>query len=105
MRGRGTGERDAAVKSFLSRTKETVQFISTFFARAFPAHHELFTAAFNAGVYDTRDPGPFLGRALVWKLHVDPHVDKGDNGPAVIFNFGNYTGGELYLPDLNLKLT
>jgi hypothetical protein len=47
------------------------------------------------------DPGPFLGRAIVWKLNVCPHQDGLDKGPAVIFSMGYFSGRECYLPDLH----
>ena len=50
------------------------------------------------------DKGPWLGRAVVWKLQVGLHQDALDEGPAVCFLCGNYEGGQLCLPDLDAKL-
>lgn len=62
--------------------------------------------AFQAGRFfdEETDPGPFLGRALVWKVQVEPHVDTKDKGPSAMFNSGYYKGGALYYPDLKLKI-
>jgi hypothetical protein len=46
------------------------------------------------------DPGPWLGRVIVYKLQVLMHKDKRDGGPAAIFNVGNYKGGGIVLPQL-----
>jgi len=39
-----------------------------------------------------------------YKLQVLTYVDGLDDGPTAVFNFGYYTEGEMYLPDLGLKL-
>ena len=73
------------------------------FKALFPEYYELYKEAFDASVFYSDDPGPFLGRAVVWKLPVKCHVDDLDAGPCVIYNMGYYTGGKLLLPDLKLK--
>lgn len=78
--------------------------LSACFKVAFPDYHEKYKAAFEAGVWMTDDPGPWLGRAIVWKLPVRTHMDGLDEGPTAIFNVGRYTGGNLDLPDLGVKL-
>lgn len=79
--------------------------LSALFKSLYPAFHEKYRKAFEAGVWVRADPGPFLGRAIVWKLQVEPHRDGLDAGPAICFPLGSFTGGALYLPDLGLKLT
>ncbi|KAG1771371.1 hypothetical protein EV702DRAFT_1048994 [Suillus placidus] len=74
------------------------------FCVAFPEFYEKYWKAFEAGKWTVVNPGPFLGRAIVWKLSVLPHQDGLDEGPAVIFPMGRFEGGECYLPDLKLKL-
>ncbi|KAG2745667.1 hypothetical protein P692DRAFT_20849793 [Suillus brevipes Sb2] len=49
---------------------------------------------FKAGKWTVVDPGPFLGRAIVWKLNVCPHQNGLDEGPAVIFSMGYFSGRE-----------
>ncbi|KAH9920744.1 uncharacterized protein B0H18DRAFT_880753 [Fomitopsis serialis] len=71
---------------------------------AFPEEYLLYEKAFQAGVWEPAHPGPWLGRAVVWKLQVGPHRDGLDAGPACIFNCGHYTGGEAILIDLEAKL-
>jgi hypothetical protein len=75
------------------------------FRVAYPAYYEKYRLAFEAGVWEEADPGPWLGRAIVWKLQVYPHRDGLDAGPAACFPMGSFEGGQLYLPDLRLKFS
>lgn len=60
--------------------------------------------AFKAGVFLRDDPGPFLARALIYKLQGRLHKDRHDIGPSVSFGVGDFMGGEMLLPQLGLKL-
>ncbi|KAK7012364.1 hypothetical protein R3P38DRAFT_2550174 [Favolaschia claudopus] len=51
------------------------------------------------------DPGPWIGRAIVYKLEVLEHVDGLDDGPTASFCVGDFAGGELYLSDIDVKLS
>jgi len=46
----------------------------------------------------------YLGLAMVWKLQVGIHLDCKDWELCMIVCSGNFTGGALYLPDLDLCL-
>jgi hypothetical protein len=92
------------VRYYFQATAEVAEALSAYFAIAFPKEYAKYKEAFDAGVWYLEDSGPWLGRVLVYKLQVKPHVDRSDGGPTAIFNVGQYTGGELYMPDLNLKL-
>jgi len=78
--------------------------LSAFFKKAFPEYHKKYSAAFAAGRWMEHDPGPWLGRAHVYKLQVHSHVDGLDDGPTAAFNVGFYEGGEMHMSDLDLKL-
>jgi len=53
----------------------------------------------------TENPeGCTLGLAMVWKLQVGVHLDCKDWELCMIMCGGNFTGGALYLPDLDLCL-
>ena len=69
-----------------------------------PQCHAKFAAAFEAGVWHEEDPGPWLGRAIVYKLQVALHKDKEDGGPAASFPVGHFSGGEMLIPELKAKL-
>ncbi|KIM35729.1 hypothetical protein M413DRAFT_32286 [Hebeloma cylindrosporum] len=92
------------VKRYFIATRPVALHLSKCFEVAFPQYYIQYKAGFKAGVWMTEDPGPWLGRAIVWKLQVKTHMDGLDDGPTAIFNMGDYTGGELYLPDLKVKL-
>ncbi|KAK0191928.1 hypothetical protein F5146DRAFT_1135653 [Armillaria mellea] len=46
----------------------------------------------------------FLGLAMVWKLQVDAHVDERNWHLCTITCGGNFMGGALHLPDLDVSL-
>lgn len=104
MAGRGTCKGQMAVSRYFQGSRSVALYLSECFKVAFPNYYFQYQAAFEAGAWTTEDPGPWLGRAIVWKLPVETHVDGLDDGPTAIFNCGRYRGGELYLPDLKVKL-
>ena len=69
----------------------------------FPDLYDSFRAAFEAGRWFQEDPGPWLGRAIVYKLQVDLHRDTNDIGPSVSFPCGHYKGGEMMIPQLKSR--
>ncbi|KAJ3502980.1 hypothetical protein NMY22_g18409 [Coprinellus aureogranulatus] len=93
-----------ATSNYYFASQATNLEVSHRFELAYPEEFAQYTQAFNAGVVNLFDNGPFLGRALVWKMQVGVHRDGLDQGPAAIFPCGYYTGGYLYIPDLKLKL-
>jgi hypothetical protein len=80
------------------------QKLAGMFSVCFPKFYRLYQKAFEAGVWLTSDPGPWLGRAVVFKLQVYPHRDGLDAGPCASFPIGYFTGGEALLLDLDAKL-
>ncbi len=100
---RGCNSGLEARRYFIS-TRPLAIYLGEMFKVSFPVYYERYRAAFAAGIWFTEDPGPWIGRAIVYKLQVNTHVDGLDDGPTAVFNFGYYTGGEMYIPDLGLKL-
>lgn len=74
------------------------------FEVAFPEVYQEYRAAFEAGVWLEADPGPFIGRAIIYKLQSKLHRDKNDVGPSASFPVGFFSGGEMLLPQLKTKL-
>ncbi|KAJ7860965.1 hypothetical protein B0H14DRAFT_2576314 [Mycena olivaceomarginata] len=74
-----------AVKPYYRATQEVAIYLSCMFEVAYPEYHAKYTAAFKAGVWETADPGPWIGRAIVYKLQVSEHVDGLDDGPTASF--------------------
>ena len=93
-----------AVRHYFETTKGLAFHLAACFEAAFPDYYAAYSHAFAAGQWVEEDPGPWLGRAIVWKLQVHCHLDGLDEGPTAAFNCGRYTGGEMYIPDLKLKL-
>ncbi|KAG2109525.1 hypothetical protein DEU56DRAFT_920321 [Suillus clintonianus] len=93
------------VHAYFNATETLALRLAVMFRKAFPEFYKKYRKAFDAGKWTVVDPGPFLGRVIVWKLSVSPHQDGLDEGPAVIFPMGRFEGGECYLPDLKLKLS
>jgi hypothetical protein len=91
------------VRYYYHGTDRVAIYLDAIFAVSFPEIHDKYQEAFAAGRWIAEDRGPWLGRAIVYKLQVKPHRDGLDGGPAAIFNVGPYEGGELYLTDLGLK--
>jgi hypothetical protein len=104
MNGRGRCGAEQYVRRYFEGSRPVAQYLSMCFKVAFPDYYRKYKAAFEAGAWMPEDPGPWLGRAIVWKLPVETHMDGLDEGPTAIFNVGRYTGGDLYLPDLEVKL-
>jgi|SRR5258707_7707321 hypothetical protein len=99
-----SGKGAIGVQQYFASSAPVAFFLNELFKVSFPAYHEKYKPAFAAGRWVESDPGPWLGRAIVYKLQVDIHVDGLDDGPAAIFNVGSFTGGKLNIPDLGLVL-
>ncbi|KAI0076786.1 hypothetical protein K474DRAFT_1707849 [Panus rudis PR-1116 ss-1] len=102
--GRHTSANSGVVRHHITLTRTLALRLSAYFKVAFPETHDKYRRAFDAGVYFPEDPGPWIGRAVVYKLQVDPHMDGLDDGPTVAFPAGYFSGGEAYFPDLHVKL-
>lgn len=100
----GSGKGSQAVVWYMERTSKLALALKEMFKVAYPEEFKIYEEAFEAGFWEAADPGPWLGRAIVWKLNVLPHRDGLDGGPTAIFCLGHFSGGEAYLTDLKLKL-
>lgn len=93
----------ASVGSYLHLTKEIAKALAIMFEAAFPGLYAEYREAFDAGVWFEEDPGPFLARAIVYKLQSRLHKDGQDVGPSACFSVGNFEGGEMLFPQLKTK--
>jgi len=73
------------------------------FQAAFHKWFEKYKVAFDTGVWFEDDPGPLLGRAVIYKLQGRVHRDRHDLGPSVSFGVGQYSGGKMLFPQLGSK--
>ncbi|KAJ7710664.1 hypothetical protein B0H17DRAFT_1123782 [Mycena rosella] len=91
------------VKLSFTTSKVTYPFalvVSERFHGVSPDYHARYLKAFNAGCYlPNDDPGPFIGRAIVWKLQVWAHLDGLEGGPVATTPEGAFRRGGLVFPD------
>ena len=92
-----------AIRCWYRVTRPLALMLATIFKELFPKEYEEFKEAFEAGVWLEEDPGPWLGRAIIYKLNGLIHVDTNDKSPSVSFPCGKYTGGEMMVPQLDAK--
>ena len=94
----------SSVKSYFQQTRPIAFHVAAFLDAVFPEWYDVYAAAFAAGSMFLEDPGPFLARAIIYKLQGKLHKDGRDAGPSVSFGVGRYEGGEMYFPQLGAKL-
>lgn len=95
----------AATGSYYFLTQSVARALDAMFLAVFPEKHAQYKEAFEAGVWFQHDPGPFLGRAVIYKLQGRLHKDCHDLGPSASFGVGQYTGGEMLIPQFPSKFS
>lgn len=95
----------AAAGSYYYLTQSIARTLSDMFEAVFPQEYPQYKKAFEAGVWMSCDPGPFLGRAVIYKLQGRLHKDRHDLGPSACFGVGQYTGGEMLFPQFPSKFS
>ena len=73
-----------AIENYYIASSPVTQILAEYFKVLFPNAYKKFKAAFNAGQWVKGDPGPWLGRALIFKLQGSLHVDDKDEGPSLL---------------------
>lgn len=104
MLGGGVAANAVEVVRYMHATRTIALLLAEMFKTVFPEDYERYRKAFDAGVWIEADPGPWLGRAIVYKLDVNLHFDGLDGGPTATFPLGQFTGGTLELPQLWARL-
>jgi hypothetical protein len=94
----------AAIKGYYKATEMLAKHLAVWFEVLMPECYARYKDAFDAGVWMEEDPGPWLGRAIVYKLQVALHKDVHDGGPTASFPVGYFSGGEMLIPQLKAKL-
>ncbi|KAJ7817997.1 hypothetical protein B0H14DRAFT_1379582, partial [Mycena olivaceomarginata] len=95
------GLKAAANVHYFKATEEVALFIGEFFKVLFPEEYERYKEDFERGVWLTEDPGPILGRALIYKLQVYVHQDGLDRGPTASFPCGFFDEGAMTFTDID----
>ena len=95
-----------SVNAYYTRSYKAASFMNRAYRAAAPEDWEVRSKEFEKGRWLEHDPGPWLGRALLWKLQVSAHRDITDGkfhlGGKT--NEGDYDGGTAVYPDFGLKL-
>ena len=92
----------AAISAYYQNTAIVKKRLGNMFEATFPLSYGEYKKAFEAGVFVEKDPGPWLGRAIVYKLDGSLHRDKKDFGPAACIPCG-FSGGQMLVPELKVK--
>lgn len=100
-----SGDALGAIASYYKNTSEVVGLLENMFAAVFPESYPKYKVAFEAGRWLGQDPGPWLGRAIVYKLDGALHTDRKDFGPAACVPCGHFTGGQMLVPQFKGKFT
>lgn len=106
----GNGSLLACLHPFYTDTSRLARLLGTMLKTTWPDVFTKYNKAFKAGksVIDG-DPGPYIGRVIVYKLQGRLHVDQNDGGPTACFPMGSWQGvkggkgGELIVPQLGAK--
>ncbi|KAJ7201413.1 hypothetical protein GGX14DRAFT_371243, partial [Mycena pura] len=89
-----------AVTHYFKVTNDYALVVGERFRGIFPDWHERYSKAFQAGCsLPGDDPGPFIGRAVIWKVQVLVHLDGLDAGPVATTPEGSFRGGGFIFPD------
>ncbi|KAI0742300.1 hypothetical protein C8Q80DRAFT_1108850 [Daedaleopsis nitida] len=92
------------VQTYFYAMRKVALILAEMFKTFFPDEYERYRQAFDAGVWLEQDPGPWGGRAIVYKLDLALHWDKGDGGPTATFPVGFFDGGIMEIPQLRARL-
>ena len=98
-------QRSMATRRYLQATEQQASYLDKILERLEPSLWNRLKRTAKAGQwFQDTDQSCFLGLATIWKLQVDVHIDSKDFELCVMTCGGNFTGGRLYLPDLDLCL-
>lgn len=100
-----SGESYIAIRQHFSFTADVAIKLAAMFQVLLPNTYVEYERAFQAGRWVETDPGPWLGRAIVYKLQVSLHHDRNDDGPSACFPCGIYLGGAMQIPQLQAKFS
>ena len=111
----GTSSKSSSVVRLMYALSIFHQALGRLFQEAFPQEHARYLSTWHAAKSHLPDAsnGPWLGKAILWKLQTFLHTDviDGPGGICGIFNGGQYIhenddglGTALLLPDLGYAL-
>ena len=91
------------IDPYYTLTRPVAETLAGMYEVLFPTEYEQLQPAFEAGRWIIQDAGPWIGRAVVYKLNVELHLDADDTGPSVSFPCGDFTSGQMLVPQFEAK--
>lgn len=105
LRGNGSAADARTARNYIVATAPQQKYLDMLLKAHAPLEYAQLKKSAEAGRWITDSTeGCTLGLATIWKLQVGVHLDHKDWELCMIVCGGNFTGGELYLPDLGLCL-
>jgi hypothetical protein len=92
-----------STSAYFHLTAPVASYLAVLFKAFMPEQYEEYRAAFEAGKWIPGDPGPWLGRSIIYKLQGLVHTDTNDLGPSACFPVGFFDGGVMLVPQLGSK--
>lgn len=93
----------AAVAAWYHATEELATVLAAIFEACMPEEFAKLRKAFEAGKWFVGDPGPWIGRTIVYKLQLYAHFDPSEAGPTISFPAGYFRGGHFQVPRLGCQ--
>ncbi|KAK7433512.1 hypothetical protein VKT23_015167 [Stygiomarasmius scandens] len=93
-----------AIETWYESSVEVNDFLGAIFKKEFPEEYPRFLKAHKAARWRKSDPGPYVGKVVIWKLSGSPHIDQGDPCPTATFGLGCFEGGNMEILDIGVKL-
>lgn len=93
----------AMTQAWYIATEDLAMQLANIFKVFMPEKYAEYSAAFAAGKWFKHDPGPFIGRTIVYKLQLYAHFDANEAGPTISFPSGYFEGGYMEVPQLGAR--
>jgi hypothetical protein len=105
LRGKASGDAARNARAYIAATAPQQKYLDMLLKNYAPLEYAALKKSAAAGRWYTENSeGCTLGVATVWKLQVGLHLDADDYELCMIVCAGKFSGGHLYLPDLDLCL-
>ncbi|KAJ3854704.1 hypothetical protein EV368DRAFT_36283 [Lentinula lateritia] len=95
-----------AIQHWYEVTPEFGNLLSSVFNQEWPDKWEEAMKRFKAGKWQAANPGPWVGKAIVYKLTSSIHPDEEDaeECPTVTVPVGHFVGGHIQFLDIHARL-
>ncbi|KAF9020256.1 hypothetical protein BDZ89DRAFT_1138765 [Hymenopellis radicata] len=101
--GASSATTHVAQVAFIERTQVVTSIASALYQEFWKKEYTGALKTFKAGRFFSEDRGPWLGRALGYKVPTTTHPDEGDTGPTFLTCAGSFNGGHLQFHELRIQ--